>query len=67
MHNLVVQHTTLSLLVFILKRAQKNIERCLDKPAWESSDVHSPAVMEEFVQLYREALSKVRMMGEQLE
>ncbi|XP_077063759.1 nucleolar pre-ribosomal-associated protein 1 [Siphateles boraxobius] len=58
-HNLVVQHTTLSLLVFILKRAQKNIELCLDKSAWESSDVHSPAEMQEFVQLYREALSKI--------
>lgn len=57
--NLVVQHTTLSLLAFILKRAQKNIEHCLDKTVWESSDIHSPAVMEEFVQLYRDALSKI--------
>ncbi|XP_067306200.1 nucleolar pre-ribosomal-associated protein 1 isoform X2 [Pseudorasbora parva] len=57
--NLVVQHTTLSLLAFILKRAQKNIEHCLNKTVWESSDVYSPAAMEEFVQLYREALSKI--------
>lgn len=57
--NLVVQHTTLSLLAFILKRAQKNIEHCLDKTVWESSGIYSPAVMEEFVQLYREALSKI--------
>ncbi|XP_026138598.1 nucleolar pre-ribosomal-associated protein 1 [Carassius auratus] len=57
--NLVVQHTTLSLLAFILKRAQKNIEHCLDKTVWESSDIYSPAVMEEFVQLYRDALSKI--------
>ncbi|XP_048016358.1 LOW QUALITY PROTEIN: nucleolar pre-ribosomal-associated protein 1 [Megalobrama amblycephala] len=57
--NVVVQHTTLSLLAFILKRAQKNIEHCLDRTAWESSDIYSPAVMEEFVQLYREALSKI--------
>uniref|UniRef100_A0A673LFU8 URB1 ribosome biogenesis homolog n=1 Tax=Sinocyclocheilus rhinocerous TaxID=307959 RepID=A0A673LFU8_9TELE len=57
--NLVVQHTTISLLAFILKRAQKNIEHCLDKTVWESSDIYSPAVMEEFVQLYREALSKI--------
>ncbi|XP_073718907.1 nucleolar pre-ribosomal-associated protein 1 isoform X1 [Misgurnus anguillicaudatus] len=56
--NLVVQHTTLSLLAFILNRAQKNIEYCLDKTVWESSDIYSPAMMEEFVQLYREALSK---------
>uniref|UniRef100_A0A8C1RHY7 URB1 ribosome biogenesis homolog n=1 Tax=Cyprinus carpio TaxID=7962 RepID=A0A8C1RHY7_CYPCA len=57
--NLVVQHTTISLLAFILKRAQKNIEHCLDKTVWEISDIYSPAVMEEFVQLYREALSKI--------
>ncbi|XP_043115226.1 nucleolar pre-ribosomal-associated protein 1 [Puntigrus tetrazona] len=57
--NLVVQHTTISLLAFILKRAQKNMERCLDKTVWESSGVYGPAVMEEFVQLYREALSKI--------
>ncbi|KAF4103830.1 nucleolar pre-ribosomal-associated protein 1 [Onychostoma macrolepis] len=57
--NLVFQHTTISLLAFILKRAQKNIEHCLDKTVWESSDIYSPAVMEEFVQLYREALSKI--------
>lgn len=60
---MVVQHTTLSLLAFILKRAQRNIEHCLDRTAWESSDIYSPAVMEEFVQLYREALSKVSMSG----
>lgn len=57
--NVVVQHTTLSLLAFILKRAQKNIEHCLDKRVWESSDIYSPAMMEEFVQLFREALSKI--------
>uniref|UniRef100_A0A8C1ACR5 URB1 ribosome biogenesis homolog n=1 Tax=Cyprinus carpio carpio TaxID=630221 RepID=A0A8C1ACR5_CYPCA len=57
--NLVVQHTTISLLAFILKRAQKNIEHCLDKTVWEISDIYSPALMEEFVQLYREALSKI--------
>ncbi|ROL44240.1 Nucleolar pre-ribosomal-associated protein 1 [Anabarilius grahami] len=57
--NVVVQHTTLSLLAFILKRAQKNIQHCLDKTAWESSDIYSPAVMEEFAQLYREALTKI--------
>ncbi|KAL1260021.1 hypothetical protein QQF64_007848, partial [Cirrhinus molitorella] len=57
--NMVVQHTTFSLLAFILKRAQKNIEHCLDKTVWERSDIYSPAMMEEFVQLYREALSKI--------
>lgn len=58
-HSLVVQHTTLSLLAFILKRAQQNIEYCLDRTVWETSDIYSPAMMEEFVQLYREALSKI--------
>lgn len=57
--SLVVQHTTLSLLAFILKRAQKNIEYCLDRTVWETSDIYSPTMMEEFVQLYREALSKI--------
>ncbi|XP_051521576.1 nucleolar pre-ribosomal-associated protein 1 isoform X2 [Myxocyprinus asiaticus] len=57
--NLVVQHTTLSLLTFILKRAQKNIEHCLDRTVWESSEIYSPAMMDEFVQLYRQALSKI--------
>ncbi|XP_051962696.1 nucleolar pre-ribosomal-associated protein 1 isoform X2 [Xyrauchen texanus] len=57
--NLVVQHTTLSLLAFFLKRAQKNIEHCLDRTIWESSEIYSPAMMDEFVQLYREALSKI--------
>ncbi|XP_056613383.1 nucleolar pre-ribosomal-associated protein 1 [Triplophysa dalaica] len=57
--NVVVQHTTLSLLAFILKRAQKNIEHCLDKKVWETSDIYNPAMMEEFVQLFREALSKI--------
>lgn len=47
------QHATLSLLAFILKRAQKNIEHCLKWPQ------DSPSSMEEFIQLYSEALSKV--------
>ncbi|XP_030633813.1 nucleolar pre-ribosomal-associated protein 1 [Chanos chanos] len=57
--NTVVQHTTLSFMAFILKRAQKNIEYCLDASVWQNSDIYTPALMEEFVALYREALSKV--------
>ncbi|XP_063062000.1 nucleolar pre-ribosomal-associated protein 1 [Engraulis encrasicolus] len=57
--NTVVQHTTLSMASFILKRALKNIEHCQDKSVWQCSDTYTPAMMEEFVQLYREDLSKV--------
>uniref|UniRef100_A0A3P8YWF7 URB1 ribosome biogenesis homolog n=1 Tax=Esox lucius TaxID=8010 RepID=A0A3P8YWF7_ESOLU len=57
--NMVVQHTTLSLMSFLLKRAWRNIEFCLDPSVWINSDVYTPAAMEEFVQLYREAFAKV--------
>uniref|UniRef100_A0AAR2JVE7 Nucleolar pre-ribosomal-associated protein 1 C-terminal domain-containing protein n=1 Tax=Pygocentrus nattereri TaxID=42514 RepID=A0AAR2JVE7_PYGNA len=57
--HVVGQQVTLSVLVFILRRAQKNIEYSLKRPVWDGSDSHSPTSMEEFVQLYREALSKV--------
>ncbi|XP_037386903.1 nucleolar pre-ribosomal-associated protein 1 isoform X1 [Pygocentrus nattereri] len=57
--SVVGQQVTLSVLVFILRRAQKNIEYSLKRPVWDGSDSHSPTSMEEFVQLYREALSKV--------
>lgn len=46
---------------FILKRALKNVEHCLDKSVWQCSDIYTPAIMEDFVQLYREALSKVKV------
>ncbi|MGH0120512.1 UNVERIFIED_CONTAM: hypothetical protein FKN15_016358 [Acipenser sinensis] len=57
--NKVVKHTTLSLVAFILKRVLKNIEYCLDKKVWQSSDIYSASVMEDFAQQYREAVSKV--------
>ncbi|KAJ7990103.1 hypothetical protein DPEC_G00296820 [Dallia pectoralis] len=57
--NMVVQHTTLSLMSFLLKRAHRNIEFCLDHSVWLNSDIYTPAAMEEFVQLYREAVAKV--------
>ncbi|XP_072525453.1 nucleolar pre-ribosomal-associated protein 1 isoform X4 [Salminus brasiliensis] len=45
------QHATVSMLAFILRRAQRNMENRLD--------AYSPTTMEEFVLLYREALSKI--------
>uniref|UniRef100_A0AAQ5XV76 URB1 ribosome biogenesis homolog n=1 Tax=Amphiprion ocellaris TaxID=80972 RepID=A0AAQ5XV76_AMPOC len=57
--NQAVQLTTLSMVNFLLKRANKNIEYLLDKSVWSSSDLYSLDVMEEVVQQYRETLSKV--------
>eukprot|EP00063_Salmo_salar_P096055 XP_014070890.1 PREDICTED: nucleolar pre-ribosomal-associated protein 1-like [Salmo salar] len=57
--NAVVQHTTLSLMPFLLKRAQRNMELCLDRSVWLASDLYTPATMEDFTQQYREALGKV--------
>nr|XP_056714188.1 nucleolar pre-ribosomal-associated protein 1 [Euleptes europaea] len=55
----IVKHTIFSLLSMILKRALKNIEHCLNETIWEKSEVYTPSVMQEFVQQYREALSKL--------
>ncbi|XP_054556286.1 nucleolar pre-ribosomal-associated protein 1 isoform X2 [Talpa occidentalis] len=54
-----VKHTALSLLSGILKRALKTIEYCLNKEAWQGSGVYTATMMEEFVRLFREALSKI--------
>nr|XP_058921641.1 nucleolar pre-ribosomal-associated protein 1 isoform X2 [Kogia breviceps] len=54
-----VKHTALSLISIILKRASKTIDYCLHKGAWEESGVYTAAMMEDFVQLFREALSKI--------
>ncbi|KAM6161615.1 nucleolar pre-ribosomal-associated protein 1 [Erethizon dorsatum] len=54
-----VRHTALSLISFILKRALKTVDHCLNKEAWQELGVYTAVVMEEFVQLFREALSKV--------
>ncbi|XP_066555925.1 nucleolar pre-ribosomal-associated protein 1 [Amia ocellicauda] len=59
MANNVAKHTTLSLVSFILKRALKNIEYAQDKTVWLGSDIYSVSMMEDFVQQYREALSKI--------
>lgn len=53
-----MQLTTLSLMNFILKRANRNMEYLLDKSVWYSSDLYSCDTMGELVQQYRETLSK---------
>ncbi|KAK2490694.1 hypothetical protein MC885_003320 [Smutsia gigantea] len=54
-----VKHTALSLVTVILKRALKTIDYCLSREGWQESGVYTTTMMEEFVQLFREALSKV--------
>lgn len=54
-----VRHTALALLLFILKRALKTIDFCLSSEAWQGPGVYTAAMMEDFVRLFREALSKV--------
>ncbi|XP_029459452.1 nucleolar pre-ribosomal-associated protein 1 isoform X2 [Rhinatrema bivittatum] len=54
-----VKHSTLSLMSSVLKRAQKNIDHCLDEEVWQKSAIYTPAVMLEFAQKYREAVSKL--------
>ncbi|XP_021484142.1 nucleolar pre-ribosomal-associated protein 1 isoform X1 [Meriones unguiculatus] len=54
-----VRHSALSLISVILKRALKTVDHCLDKEAWQNSGVYTAEMMEEFVQLFREALSKI--------
>lgn len=54
-----VKQSALSLISIILKRALKTVDHCLDKEIWQDSDVYTAEMMEEFVQLFREALSKI--------
>ncbi|XP_065597859.1 nucleolar pre-ribosomal-associated protein 1 [Cyrtonyx montezumae] len=54
-----VKHSVLSLLSMVLKRALKNIEYCLNEETWQKSEIYSVSVMQEFVQLFREAISKL--------
>lgn len=56
-----MKHTALSLASVILKRALKTIDYCLSREGWQESGVYTAAMMEEFVRLFREALSKVGM------
>uniref|UniRef100_A0A3B4ZNL1 URB1 ribosome biogenesis homolog n=1 Tax=Stegastes partitus TaxID=144197 RepID=A0A3B4ZNL1_9TELE len=57
--NQAVQLTTLSMVNFILKRANKNMEYLLDESVWSNSDLYTLDMMEEVVQQYRETLSKI--------
>ncbi|XP_051840932.1 nucleolar pre-ribosomal-associated protein 1 [Antechinus flavipes] len=59
LENKSVNHTILSLISTILKRALKNIDHCLNKDVWQESSIYTPVMMEEFVHLYREAVSKL--------
>lgn len=56
---MVGRHATLTVIALILKRAQKNMEYSLKRPVLESFDALSLGANREFVQLYRDALSKV--------
>ncbi|NWH61609.1 NPA1P protein, partial [Geococcyx californianus] len=55
----VVKHSILSFLSMVLKRALKNIEYCLNEETWQKSEIYTLSMMQEFVQLYREAISKL--------
>ncbi|NXG73591.1 NPA1P protein, partial [Baryphthengus martii] len=57
--SIVVKHSVLSLISMILRRALKNIEHCLNEETWQKSEIYTPSMMQEFVQLYREAISKL--------
>uniref|UniRef100_A0A8D0F9V4 URB1 ribosome biogenesis homolog n=1 Tax=Strix occidentalis caurina TaxID=311401 RepID=A0A8D0F9V4_STROC len=55
----VVKHSILSLVSMVLRRALKNIEYCLNEETWQKSEIYTLSMMQEFVQLYREAISKL--------
>ncbi|XP_051464954.1 nucleolar pre-ribosomal-associated protein 1 isoform X2 [Apus apus] len=55
----VVKHSILSLVSMVLRRALRNIEYCLSEETWEKSEIYTLSMMQEFVQLYREAISKL--------
>uniref|UniRef100_A0A8C5TWG7 URB1 ribosome biogenesis homolog n=1 Tax=Malurus cyaneus samueli TaxID=2593467 RepID=A0A8C5TWG7_9PASS len=55
----VVKHTILSMVSMVLRRALRNIEHCLSEETWQRSQIYTLSAMQEFVQLYREAVSKV--------
>jgi len=44
----------------VLRRALKNIEYCLNEETWQKSEIYTLSMTQEFVQLYREAVSKVQ-------
>ncbi|NXX80858.1 NPA1P protein, partial [Urocolius indicus] len=55
----VVKHSVLSLVSMVLRRALKNIEYCLNEETWQKSEIYTLSMMQEFIQLYREAISKL--------
>ncbi|CAL8363906.1 unnamed protein product [Merluccius merluccius] len=57
--NAAVQHTTLSMMWFVLRRAQRNLDFLLDRAAWPSPEVYGADAMEPLVQQYRESVSKI--------
>ncbi|XP_049623804.1 nucleolar pre-ribosomal-associated protein 1-like, partial [Suncus etruscus] len=54
-----VKHTALSLLLLILKRALKTVDFCLRGDGWSETGIYSASMVEEFVRLFQEALSKI--------
>ncbi|XP_055965198.1 nucleolar pre-ribosomal-associated protein 1 [Sorex fumeus] len=54
-----VKHTALSLLLGILRRALKTVEFCQSSEGWPASGLYSASMMDDFVRLFREALSKI--------
>ncbi|XP_063275337.1 nucleolar pre-ribosomal-associated protein 1 isoform X2 [Prinia subflava] len=54
-----VKHSILSLVSMVLRRALRNIEHCLSEETWQKSQIYTLPAVQEFVQLYREAVSKV--------
>ncbi|KAF4795038.1 Nucleolar pre-ribosomal-associated protein 1 [Turdus rufiventris] len=54
-----VKHSILSLVSMVLRRALRNIEHCLSEETWQRSQIYTLPAVQEFVQLYREAVSKV--------
>ncbi|XP_058679879.1 nucleolar pre-ribosomal-associated protein 1 [Ammospiza caudacuta] len=54
-----VKQSILSLVSTVLRRALRNIQHCLSEETWQRSQTYTLPALQEFVQLYREAVSKV--------
>ncbi|XP_056346462.1 nucleolar pre-ribosomal-associated protein 1 isoform X2 [Oenanthe melanoleuca] len=54
-----LKHSILSLVSMVLRRALRTIEHCLCEETWQRSQIYTLPAVQEFVQLYREAVSKV--------
>uniref|UniRef100_A0A8D2MPG9 URB1 ribosome biogenesis 1 homolog n=1 Tax=Zonotrichia albicollis TaxID=44394 RepID=A0A8D2MPG9_ZONAL len=54
-----VKQSILSLVSMVLRRALRNIQHCLSEETWQRSQIYTLPALQEFVQLYREAVSKV--------